>query len=114
MAATEWPGLWQLDLGRSADSLQFHGGPGLGKRAGCIIEDPAMAPPAFLVCAGALRRILWLHDCLWPSRRWRFDAAGVANAVELSAGAAGAAVCDFLSDFARADDSHGFDTAGDH
>ena len=38
----------------------------------------------------------------------------VANAVELSANAAGAAVRDFLPDFARADDSDGFDTAGDH
>ena len=114
VAATQWLGLWQFDLGRSADSLQFHGGAGVGKRTGCIIENPAMAAAAFLRCAGVLRRILWLHDCFWPSRRWRFDAARVANAVELSAGAAGAAVRGFLPDFARANDSHGFDTAGDH
>ena len=71
-----------------------------------------MATAAFLRCAGALRRILWLHDCFWPSRRWRFDAARVANAVELSADAAGAAVRGFLPDFARANNSDGFDAAG--
>ena len=43
---------------------------------------------------------------------WRFDAARVANAVELSADAAGAAVRGFLPDFARANNSHGFDAAG--
>ena len=73
-----------------------------------------MAPAAFLRCTGGSRRILWLHDCFWPSGRWRLDAARVANAVGLSADAAGAAVRGFLPDFARANDSHGFDTAGDH
>ena len=82
--------------------------------AGRIIENPAMAAAAFLRCAGALRRILWLHDCFWPSGRWPFDAAHVANAVELSADAAGVAVRCFLPDFAPANDSHGFDAAGDH
>ncbi len=89
-------------------------GLGVGKRIGCIIENPAMATSAFLRCAGALRRILWLHDCFWPSGPRRFDAARVANAVGLSAGAAGAAVRGFLPDFARANNSHGFDAAGAH
>ena len=114
VAASEWLGFWQLDLGRSADSIQFHGGTGVGKRTGCIIENPAMATAAFLRCAGTLRRILWLHDCFWPSGRRRFDAARVANAMELSADTAGAAVRGFLPDFARANDSDGFDAAGDH
>ena len=107
---------WPLAIrsGCSADSLQFYGGSGVGKRTGWIIENPAMAAAAFLRCAGALRRILWLHDCFWPSRRWRFAAARLADAVELSAGAARAAVRGFLSDFACAYNSDGFDAAGRH
>ena len=92
----------------------FMAGLALGKCAGRVIENPAMAAAVFLRCAGGPRRIFWLHDCFWSSGRWRFDAARVANAVELSADAAGAAVRGFLPDFARADDSDGFDTAGDH
>ena len=38
----------------------------------------------------------------------------MANAVGLSADAAGAAVSGFLPDFARANHGHGFNTAGDH
>src|SRR5438034_4742638 len=114
MVAVERLGIWQLDLGCGADSLQFHGGAGIGKCAGYIIENPAMAAAIFLRCAGGPRCISWLLDCFWPSDRWRLDAARVANAVELLADAAGAAVRDFLSDFAGADYSDGFDAAGDH
>jgi hypothetical protein len=114
VVAIERAGIWQFDLGRSADSLQFHGGLGVGKRIGCIIENPAMAAVAFLRCAGGARCIFGLHRCFWPSGRWRLDAASVANAVELSADAAGVAVRGFLPDFAGADDSDGFDSAGHH
>jgi hypothetical protein len=89
VAATEWLGLWQLDLGRSADSLQFHGGSGVGKRTGCIIENPAMAAAVFLRCAGALRRILWLHVVFGLPVVGDLMRPCVANAVELSAYAAG-------------------------
>ena len=73
-----------------------------------------MASAAFLRRAGTLRRILWLHDCFWASRHWRFDAARVTDSVELSADAAGVAVCGFLLDFARANNSDGFDATGAH
>ena len=43
VAAIEWLGVWQLDLGCGADSFEFHGGSGIRKRAGCIIENSAMA-----------------------------------------------------------------------
>jgi len=114
VAATKWLGLWELDLGCSADSLQFHGGSGVGKRTGCIDENPAMAAPPLVCSAGGARRVFWLHDCFWSSRAWRFDAARLANTLELPDDAGGAALRGFVPDFARADDSHGFDTAGDH
>src|SRR5262249_44304581 len=107
-------GIWQLGVGCGADSLQFHGGSGIGKRAGCIIKNPALAAAAFLRCAGAPRCILWLHDRFWPSDRWRLNAARVANAVELSADAAGPSVRGFVPDFAPANDGNGFDAARDH
>ena len=73
-----------------------------------------MAAAVFLRFAGGPRCIFWLHDCFWASGRWRLDAARVANAVELSADAAGPAVRGFLPDFAGANDSDGLDAAGHH
>ena len=73
-----------------------------------------MAAAAFLCSAGTARGIFWLHDCFWPSRAGRLDAAGLANAVELSADAAGAPVRGLVPDFARANNGHGSDTARDH
>jgi hypothetical protein len=114
LVATEWFGVWQFDLGGGADSFQLHGGPGAGKCTGCIIQNPAMASHVFLRRAGTSRCILWLHDCFWAAGRWRLDAAHLADAVELSANAPGIAVRCFPPDFARANDSHGFDPARDH
>src|ERR1700748_3062364 len=101
-------------MGHSADSLQLHGGPGGGKCRCWGIENSAMATAAFLRSARALRRILWLHDCFWPSRRWRFAAARLADAVELSTGAAGAPVRGFLPDLACANNSEWFGAGGRH
>ena len=73
-----------------------------------------MAAAAFLRFTRALRRIFWLHDCFWPPPGWRFDAARVANAVELSADASWVAVRGFLPDFTRANNGNGFDASGAH
>src|SRR5213592_3063676 len=92
VVTVERPSIWQLSLGCGVDSLQFHGGPGLGKRARRILENSAMASAPFIRCVGGLRRILWVHDCFWPPSAWRVDAARMANALELSADAARAAI----------------------
>ena len=92
----------------------FMAGLALGNALAASSRIRRWRPLYFYAVLELLRCILWLHDCFWPSGRWRFDAARVANAVELSADAAGAAVRGFLPDFAGADDSDGFDTAGDH
>jgi spermidine synthase len=47
VVAIERLGIWQLHLGCGTDSLQFHGGPGSGERARCVIENSAMAPLHF-------------------------------------------------------------------
>ena len=92
----------------------FMAGLALGNALAASSRIRRWRPLHFYAVLELLRRILWLHGCFWPSGRWRLDAARVANAVELSADAAGAAVRGFLPDFARANDSHGFDAAGGH
>src|SRR5438067_12679941 len=114
VVAVEWPGIWQLSLGCGVDSLQFHGGPGLGKRARRIIENSAMALASFIRCFGGPRRSFWVHDCFWPSSAWRLDATRVANTVELSADSPRLAIHRVFPDPPRADNSHGFDLAGDY
>jgi hypothetical protein len=76
VVAVERLGIWQLHLGCGTDSLQFHGGAGSGERARCVIENSAMAPPAFLRCAGGPRRNRWLHNGLYPSGARRLVAIG--------------------------------------
>ena len=73
-----------------------------------------MATASSLRFAGGARRSVWLHNRFWSSGAGRIVATRVANALELSADVAGAAVRGFLPDVARANDSHGFDTARDH
>src|SRR5262249_52523604 len=114
MAAPEWFSVWQLGVGSGADSFELYGGPCIGKCIGRFVKDSPPAAPAFLRCTGAPRRIVWLHNRLWTSGAWRLDAATMADPLELSADAAGAAVRGFLPDFAAANDGHGFDTAGDY
>src|SRR5437868_4446636 len=108
MVAVERLGIRQLDLGCGADSLQFHGGSGFGKRSRCVIENSAMAASAFLRRAGTHGRILRLHNCFWPPDAGRADAASVAIAVESSADAPRAAFCRVVLDLAPSDDRHGF------
>jgi len=108
---TLWLRLSGLAFGNSiwataADSLQFHGGSGVGKRAGCIVENPAMAAAAFLPVLNP-RRILWLHDCfglpilgdlmrpVWQAL-WNYQPTLLGLRFVIS----------FL-DLARANDSHG-------
>ena len=86
MAATQWLGLWQLDLGRSADPLQFHGGSGAGERNRRIIENSTMATAfTFMPLLEVLVASLWLHDRFWSSGAGRIVATRVASSVELSA-----------------------------
>ena len=68
----------------------------------------------FTLCWRGSLRFLGARLFLGFRSAWRLDAAHVANAVELSADASRAAVCRFVPDLAGANDSHGFDTAGDH
>jgi hypothetical protein len=111
VVATQRAGVWQLDLGRSADSLQFHGGSGVGKRTGCIDENPALAASAFLCCAGAPRRIVWLHNRFWSSGAGRIIATRMANALELSARASRIAVHCLFPDSTCADNGDGVDAS---
>src|SRR6266496_3628668 len=111
VVALERAGIWQLSLGCGIDSLKFHGGPGVGKRARRILEDSALATTAFLCCARGACRILWLHNCFWSAGAWRIDAPCVADAVELSADAPRTAIHCVFPNPARADNSDGFDAA---
>src|SRR6267378_1373646 len=112
VAATEWPGIWQLDLGCGADSFQFHGGPGFGKLTRRVLENSPVAAASALRRSRNAGRIFWLHNCFCSASAWRFVAASVANAVELSADSPRTALCRFFRDPAGANDSHGFDVAG--
>src|SRR6266478_2403555 len=114
VVAIERAGIWQLSLGCGVDSLQFHGGPRVGKRARRVSENSAMATALFVRCAGGPRRVLRVHDCFWPSNAWRLDATRVANTLELSAGSPRTAIRRVFPDPAGADDSDGFDLAGDN
>ena len=71
-----------------------------------------MAAPPFICSAGGAGRVFWVHNCFCSSGAWRFVAASVANAVELSAGIAGATVRGLVFDSAGTDNDHGFDAAG--
>src|SRR6266496_1204849 len=113
VVAIERAGIWQLSLGCGVDSLLFHGGTGVRKCARRIVENSSMASAAFIRGAGGPRRVVWMHDCFCSSCAWRIDAACVANALELSADSVGAAFCHFIPDSARANDSDGFNAAGD-
>src|SRR5207244_8865950 len=113
VVAIERAGIWQLSLGCGVDSLQFHGGLGARKCARRILENSAMASAPFVRCVGGPRRILWVHDCFWPSSAWRVDAARMANALELSADAARTAIHRVFPGAAGADDSNGLDLTGD-
>jgi len=112
VVAPERAGIWQFGMGCSVNSLQFHGGAGFGKRARGISDNSAVATALFVRCAGDLRRVFRVHDRLWTSTAWQLDASRLANALELPAHSAWAALCRLFSDPARANDSHGFDLAG--
>src|SRR5882724_10117284 len=114
VVAIERAGIWQFSLGGGINSFQFHGGPGVGKRARRIIENSAMAAASFVRGVGGVRRVLWLHDCFWPSSAWRLDATRVANTVESSAGSPRTAIRRVFPDPTRADNSDGFYPAGDN
>src|SRR6266850_4947192 len=77
-------------MGCRSDSFQFHGRSGFGKRACRVSENSTMAAPPFICSAGAAGRVFWVHNCFCSSGAWLFVSAGVANAVELSVGMAGA------------------------
>src|SRR5215831_9681115 len=72
-----------------------------------------MAAAAFLCGAGSPCRVVWLHNRFYSSSAWGCVAAGVANALELSARFVRAAVCRLVFDSARADNGHGFDATSD-
>ena len=71
-----------------------------------------MATASSLRCVGAARRSVWLHNRFWSSAAGRIDAARMANAVELSAGAAGIEVYHIVPHPAGADNGDGLNTAG--
>src|SRR5256886_2947241 len=104
---------WSSDV-CSSDLLQFHGGPGVGKRAGRIRENSPVAAATFLRGSRNACRVFRVHDCFWSSSAWQVDGARVANILELSASSAWTAVHGVFPDAACAYDSNGFDLAGDN